>query len=134
MTAGRLFVAFLGLTLALLGGVVFTGRRAKRRAHLVFVGLALAALGTTIFFAEKLGDHYDLDAAGFVKPLHLTIAKFTTLAYLAPLCLGFLTTRNRKWFRWHKRAAYLVLALTGLTSITGTWMLLAAESLPEGVP
>ena len=62
--------------------------------------------------------------------MHLAIAKLTTLAYLAPLVLGFMTTRDRKWFPWHRRAAYTVLLLTLLTTITGTWMLLAAERLP----
>jgi hypothetical protein len=130
MTASSRFVLFLLLTLALLGCVVLTGRRAQRRAHLGFVALAIAALGATIWCAVLLGDHYDLESAGFVTPLHLAVAKFTTLAYLAPLVLGYLTTRDRKWFAWHRRAAYAVLLLTLVTSVTGTWMLLAAERLP----
>ena len=131
MTAASGFVAFLTLTLVLLGGAVVEGRRARRKRHLTFVALAIASLGVTIFLAEKLGEHYDLDAAGAIKPVHLAIAKFTTVAYAVPLVLGFLTTRDRKWFRWHRRAAYTVLVLTVLTSVTGTWMLLAAERLPS---
>ena len=130
MTAASRFVLFLLLTIALLGCVVLTGRKAQRRAHLGFVALALLALGVTIWCAVELGDHFDLESAGFVTTLHLALAKFTTLAYLAPLVLGFLTTRDRKWFFWHRRAAYAVLVLTLLTTVTGTWMLLAAERLP----
>jgi hypothetical protein len=133
MTAASRFVLSLLLTIAFLGFVVVTGRRAQRRAHLTFVALALLALGVTIWCAVELGDHFDLDSAGFVTPMHLGLAKFTTLAYVAPLVLGFLTTRDRKWFSWHRRAAYAVLLLTLLTTITGTWMLLAAERLPAPV-
>jgi hypothetical protein len=124
------FVTFLVVTLALLGVVVVSGLHARRALHLSAVALAVAALGTTIYFAEKMGDLYDLAAAGAITPVHLAIAKGTTLAYLAPVVTGILTIRNPRWRRRHRFCAFLVLALTVATAVTGTWMVLASPRLP----
>jgi len=123
------FLGFLALTLVLLGLVVLTGLRARRRVHLLCVSLALGALGVTIWFAEQVGEHYDLEAAGWITPVHLALAKGTTLLYLLPLVSGVLTWRDARWKPWHRRFAFSVLGLTVLTAVTGTWMLLAAERL-----
>jgi len=123
------FVLFLLVTLALLGLVVATGLAARRRIHLTCVALAVASLGTTIYFAERMGHHYDLAAAGAITPIHLFLAKATTLAYLLPLTTGVLTIRNATWRPWHRRAAFLVLGATVATAVTGTWMLLASERI-----
>ena len=130
MTSERGFVAFLALTLVLLAAVVWSGLRARRIVHLPCVALTLASLGVTIYFAEQMGEHYDLESAGWITPLHLTLAKLTTLAYLAPLVTGILTLRDAGWRRRHRVCAFVVLALTVATAVTGTWMLLAAERLP----
>ena len=130
MTPERGFVLFLCVTLLLLGVVVKTGLAARRRIHLTAVALAVAALGTTIFFAEQMGEHYDLAAAGAITPVHLTIAKLTTLAYLLPVVTGILTIRDARWRPRHRLCAFLVLAMTVATAITGTWMLLASPRLP----
>ena len=134
MSAERGFIAFLVLTLVLLAAVVKTGLAARRKVHIPCVALTLAALGTTIYFAEKMGAHYDLRSAGLITPVHLTIAKLTTLAYLAPLATGLLTLRNAAWRPRHRVCAFAVLAMTVLTAITGTWMVLAAERLPTAGP
>jgi cytosine/uracil/thiamine/allantoin permease len=130
MTPERGFVLFLVLTLALLGAVVATGYAERRRTHIACVALTLAALGTTIWFAERMGEHYDLATAGAITPVHLWLAKVTTLAYLAPIATGVLTIRDDRWKTWHRRCAFAVLGLTVATAITGTWMVLAAERLP----
>ena len=130
MSAEAGFVAFLALTLVLLGSVVATGLRARRRAHLTLVALTVLALGTTIFFAEKMGKHYDLASAGAITPVHLTLAKLTTLAYLAPLFTGLRTLKDATWRPRHRACAFTVLGMTVATAITGTWMLLAAQRLP----
>ncbi len=130
MSPGVGFVLFLAVTLAFLGGVVATGWAAHRRAHVPLVACAVVSLGVTIWFAEQLGERYDLEAAGWITPLHLTLAKLTTVLYLAPLVLGPLVIKDPTWLPWHRRAAYLVLALTVLTAATGTWMILASERLP----
>jgi hypothetical protein len=129
MTAEAGFVSSLALTLALLAGVVATGLRARRRLHLALVGATLLALGATIAFAERMGAHYDLAAAGAITPVHHFLAKATTLAYLAPLTSGLLTLRDPRWRPRHRACAFTVLALTVITAVTGTWMLLAAERL-----
>ena len=130
MTSERGFVAFLALTLVLLACVVWSGLRARRRVHLSCVAATLASLGTTIWFAVGMGKHYDLASAGPITPVHLWLAKLTTLAYLAPVVTGVLTIRDQTWRPKHRVCAFTVLALTIGTAITGTWMLLAAERLP----
>jgi hypothetical protein len=134
MTAERGFALFLALTLVLLAAVVRTGLRARRRLHISCVAATLTSLGVTIFFAEKMGRHYDLASAGLITPVHLWLAKGTTLAYLAPLTTGLLTTRDPRWRPRHRMCAFLVLGLTVATAFTGTWMLLAAERLPAAGP
>ena len=124
------FVFFLVLTVGLLGVVVWTGLRARRRLHLLCVATTLAALGLTIYFAERMGKHYDLSTAGWITPVHLALAKGTTLLYLAPLTTGVLTLRNAAWRRRHRVCAFVVVGLTVLTAVTGTWMILAAQRLP----
>lgn len=124
------FVCSLLLTVGLLAVVVWTGLRAYRRVHLACVAATLAALGTTIYFAERMGAHYDLAQAGWITPVHLWLAKLTTLAYLAPLATGVLTLRRAAWRPRHRVCALAVLALTVATAITGSWMILASERLP----
>jgi len=123
------FPVFLGVTVLLLVAVVITGLRGRVRVHLPLVGLAVASLGVTIWFAEQLGDHYDLDAAGAITPVHLAIAKITTLGYLAPLITGVMTLRDRRHKRLHRTLAFVVLGLTAVTAVTGSLMLMAAERL-----
>jgi hypothetical protein len=130
MSAELGFVGFLLVTLALLGAVVWSGLKARRRVHIPCVAATLAALGITIYYAEKMGHHYDLASAGRITPVHLALAKLTTLAYLVPLTTGALTLRNAAWRPRHRLFALLVLALTVATAATGTWMVLAAERLP----
>ena len=132
MTAEAAFLSFLALTLLLLGAVVRTGLRARRRLHLTFVAATLVALGSTIWFALKMGAHYDLAAAGWITPVHRTLAQLTSLAYLAPLSTGLKTLRDPAWRPRHRVCAFTVLALTVLTAITGTWMMIAAPRLPAG--
>ncbi len=130
MSTGAGFITFLSLTLALLGAVVAMGKLARRAAHITLVVLALGSLGVTIFFAEKLGELYDLESAGAITPVHLFLAKLTVVSYVLPVCTGIWTVRNKeRALAWHRRAAYSVLALTVLTAITGTCMVLAAERI-----
>lgn len=124
------FPGFLLLTLVLLAAVVVTGKRAERKRHLPLVALTVVSLGTTIYWAERLGELYHFDNAGWIYPFHLTVAKIATAAYLAPLFTGLRTLKHPAMRRIHGRVAYLVLGLTVLTAITGTWMVLAAERHP----
>jgi hypothetical protein len=123
------FPLFLVVTVLLLGGVVLSGVRAKLHVHLPLVALAVVSLGVTIWFAEKLGELYDLDSAGAITPIHLAIAKTTTLAYLLPVASGIATLRNRRHRRLHFWLAMLVLALTLVTAATGAAMVLMSRPL-----
>ena len=123
------FVVFLALTLAGLGGAVATGLRARRRLHLPCVAAALACLAATIYYAKALGHHFDLKSAGAITPIHLTLAKVTTALYVLPVATGITTIFRPATRRWHRRVAFLVLAMTVVTAITGTVMLLMSEPL-----
>ncbi len=129
MTPAAGFLTFLCVTLACLGGAVVTGRAAKRKPHLFWVTGAVIGLFVTIYFAEGLGHLYDLEAAGWIYPFHLLLAKVTTGSYLVVIASGIATIRQSSRRKTHSRIAYSVLGLTALTAITGTWMLLAAPLL-----
>ncbi len=122
------------MTVVLLVGVTLTGLTRRMRLHLPLVGAAVASLGGAIFFAVQLGELYDLEAAGLITPIHLGLAKLTTALYLAPLLTGLATLRARGPARerlrpWHRAAAFLVLGLTVVTTVTGAWMILASTPL-----
>lgn len=123
------FIVSLAVTLVLLGLTVATGLRAQRRRHIPCVVGAILSLAVTIYFAEKLGEHYDLKAAGAITPIHLTLAKVTTAAYLLPIASGLTTIFRPAARRWHRRLAFFVLGMTVLTACTGTAMILLAKPL-----
>lgn len=129
MSATVGFLGSLALTLVALGVVFWSGLRARLRVHFPAVACAVVLLGVTIFYAEQLGQEFDLDAAGAIKPVHLTLAKLATGAYLLPLITGVMTLRDRRRRRLHLAAALLTLALTVAAAVTGTWMVFAAEPL-----
>ena len=129
MSPGLWFGTALALTVALLVAVVVTGLRARRRAHLTLVACTLACLVWTIVLAERLGELYDLESAGRITPVHLTIAKIAAGLYLLPLVTGIRTLRDPRFRPLHRRAAILTLAVTAAAFVTGTWMVLAAERI-----
>jgi hypothetical protein len=116
------FVAFLLLTVVLLASAVVTGLRAARRAHISIVASAVVAMGLTIYFAERLGETLDIEAAGWVTPVHLWIAKITTVAYLLPIASGVRALRGAAHRRTHRNLAFFVLGLTALTAVSGVAM------------
>ncbi len=126
-TAG--FLASLGLTLVFLGCAVVTGYKAKRVWHLSSVASAVLMLVATIYYALELGELYDLESAGVITPIHLTMAKVNTAAYLLPVVTGLRTLKNPKGRKLHGRVAWAVLILTVFTAATGGLMLLWATPL-----
>jgi len=120
------FFLFLALTLAFLAGAVSSGLRAKRRVHLLCVAGAVACLAVSINRALAVGELYDLDAAGWITPVHLWMAKVATASYVLPVVSGVRTIYHPPTRKLHRKIAFLVLSLTVLTTITGTWMLLAS--------
>jgi len=126
------FLAGLVATVALLVGVIVSGVREARRAHIPLVLLFFASLALTIFYAERMGRALDLEAAGWITPVHLALAKGTTLAYVLPVVSGFLALSSERWKVRHKVLAWLLVALTVLTVATGAWMTLAAPPLEPG--
>lgn len=106
-----------------------TGLRAQRRAHIPIVIAAISSLGGTIYYAEGLGELYDLESAGAITPVHLTIARITAVAYLAPIVTRVRTLRNPRGRRLHGRVAFTVLALTAVTALTGVIMILLSDPI-----
>lgn len=125
-----LFVLFLLVTVAILAVVVVTGLQARRRAHVPAVISLVVSLGLAIFFAERLGEHYDVESAGWITPVHLTIAKITTVGYLVPVATGLWTLRHPGTRKLHGRVAFAIVALTVLTAVTGVTMVALATPLP----
>lgn len=123
------FLGFLGLTVALLIAVAITGKRGRLRAHLVLVFAALCSLALAIYFALQVGQRYDLEAAGAITPIHMTMARVATASYLLPLVTGLLTLRDRRHRRLHGRFAAVVVVLTVAATVTGALMLLMAPRI-----
>lgn len=123
------FPLFLVITVLVLVGVAWSGFARRRALHFVLVGAALLSLAMAIVYAKRLGGFYDLESAGWITPFHLGLAKFTTACYLLPLATGIATLRRPRVRVWHRRSAFLVLALTLLSTATGAWMLLASTPL-----
>jgi len=123
------FLLFLGVTLVCLAGAVVTGRAARRKIHFRWVATAVVCLGVTIYYAERLGELYDLESAGWIYPFHLLNAYVTTASYLVVIGSGFATIKRSSRRKTHGRIAYSVLVLTVMTAVTGTWMMLAASPL-----
>jgi hypothetical protein len=134
VTATAGFLTFLLVTVALLVLVLLTGFRARRRQHIPLVVLTVASLGVTIYFAEQLGREYDLDTAGAIKPIHLTLAKIATVSYLLPVATGIRTIFVPKTRRLHRNVAFLVLALTVAALVTGSLMIFMATPLEVATP
>ena len=126
------FAISFGLTLALLGAVVVTGKKAIVKVHIVCVVLTLGSLAWTIYEAFQLGKIYDIQSAGMITNIHLNLAKLTTFAYVLPLVTGVCTLFNRKHRALHKKFAYIVLALTVVTAVTGVTMILLSNPMGPG--
>jgi hypothetical protein len=120
------FLTFLAITIFFLVLAVITGLSAMRKWHLACVASAVIGLIMAVQYAYDLGSIYDLDAAGWITPFHLWLAKIATGLYLLPVITGIRTMFVPATRRWHRKAAFFVLALTALSAITGAWMLIAA--------
>jgi hypothetical protein len=123
------FLTLLGATVALLSLAAWNGRKRRIPLHLVFVACSLGCLAAAIVFALRVGERYDLAAAGMITPVHLTLARVATASYLGPLVTGPLVLRGRLRGRVHHRFAWLAFGLTVAATITGAWMLLAAPRI-----
>ncbi len=126
MSVLQAFTLYFALTVLALGGAVATGYQARRRWHIACVASAFVLLGVTIYYALALGELYDLESAGVITPIHLTLAKVTTAAYLLPVAAGLRTVYKPAARSLHRRLAFVALVLTVITAITGTIMILLA--------
>ena len=129
MNALAAFFTGLGLTVVFLLLAAWTGHHHKLRAHVLAVLSALVGLGASIYFALELGKEFDLEVAGWITPVHLSLARVTTAFYLVPIVLGIMTWRRMSWRRLHGRMGLLAIAATVLTTVTGAIMLYYSERL-----
>lgn len=126
------FVIAVSLTALFLVVVVITGLRGKITVHIPCVLATFVSLATAIVFALKLGELYDLPAAGWITPLHLSIAKLATVSFVLPVITGIRTLKSRDHRRAHRIAALVALGLTATALVTGTLMLLRAPLVAGG--
>lgn len=124
------FLTALLTTVAFLAAAAVMGRKRRIRAHVSLVVCAVTSLAVAITFALRVGELYDLEAAGVITPIHLNLARATTVTYLWPLATGPLAARGRVSPRLHRTGAYLALGMTLAATVTGVLMLLGAERLP----
>ena len=133
MTPLLSFVLSFLATLAGLIGVLATGlgwRKKRRRAlHLGCVALSLALLGWTIHEALLLGEHYDLEAAGWIFHVHMLLARVATVSLLIPAMGGIVVLRTGRHHIAHRIAAFTAVALVTLAAITGFWMIGVAPAV-----
>ena len=92
--------------------------------------MTVLSLSVAIYYAILLGDLYDFEAAGWIYPTHMWIAKVATASYVLPLTTGLLTLKNPKMRGKHRWCAFLVVALTLAAAGTGAAMVMLADRLP----
>ncbi len=129
MTPEAGFLTALLVTVGFLVGAAITGRKRIIHHHVKFVAGAVVSLGVAIFFALKVGERYDLEAAGWITPFHKTLAKITTAMYLWPLITGPMARKGKIRPSVHRTGAWLALGLTVAATVTGVIMLMRATPL-----
>jgi len=121
-------LAFL-ITLAVLGVVVWSGKRARRRVHIPAVVCAFACLAWTIHLAYGLGETLDLAAAGPITPIHLALARVATVALLLPVATGIRALFVPGGRKLHARCAWFALTLVVAAAATGIAMVTLAPPI-----
>lgn len=126
------FLAWFFATVLLLCVAAWLGRTAarhpgRRAKHVAFVLLTAASLAWTIKVAYELGEHYDLQSAGWITPVHLAIAKVATGFLVFPIVAGVLAWKDGRKRRAHAFLAWCAMTLIVLAAATGTVMILMAE-------
>lgn len=115
-----LFWASFLVTLALLAGTAWTGRRGRRVAHYVLATTSIVMLAVTVVLTERL-----LRAVEFPERelgIHLTFAK-TAAALVVPVVItGLLTIRWRRWKRVHLATVATFFVVTLTATGTGIWV------------
>jgi len=107
-------------TLALLAGALWTGWRARRRAHLWLAPLAIVALAVTVVLTERL-----LRAAEFPQQamrIHLAFAKTAAVLVVPVILSGLWLLRRPRARRLHLVCVGLFLALAVAATGTGIWV------------
>jgi hypothetical protein len=123
------FLTALVTTVVFLASAAVMGRRRRIKPHVLLVGCAVLSLGVAIVFALRVGELYDLEAAGAITPIHLNLARITTATYLWPLATGPLAAKGKVSPRVHRTGAYVAITLTLAATVTGALMLMGAEPL-----
>lgn len=121
------FVLSFAFTIALLAAAVVAGFARKRTQHVVLVILAMVSLAWTINRALRLGRVYDLESAGPITPVHLTLAKATALFLILPVLAGMRLLRTGQGRVLHRELALAALALVVLATISGIVMMALAK-------
>ena len=118
-TVTILFWIFLPLTLAGLCAAVFTGKRGKRRLHLILAPSTLGLLAVTIFLAEQMG-RVRIFPEDELR-IHLWFAQSAAVLALPVIFTGIMLVRRPGWRRVHFVCVLLFLAVAVTATCTGVW-------------
>lgn len=129
MAPGVSFTILLSCTVAALVGAVFAGTKGRLRLHIPLVVLTVVLLGLTVWQARELGELYDLEGSGMIYPVHRFVARLTAFALVLPVVAGVATLIDRSRETFHRRLAWLALALIATTAVTGVILMLRAAPL-----
>lgn len=125
----KFVLAFL-LTLVSLLGVMWSGwtwrTKRKRGLHLSLVALTVGLLGFTIVLALELGPAYDLEAAGWIYPVHMALARVATVSLLLPVITGIRVILGGEVGKAHRITALVAFGLVAAAAVTGFWMVYLA--------
>lgn len=121
---GTTFVIALVVTVLLLGCTIWTGLRAKRRAHYPFAVATVLALAYAIVQARIYGESFDIPQLRL--KIHLSLA-FTSLGLLpCAVTTGVLLIRKAAVRRWHRLFTWSFVVVTVMAMATALWMLAGA--------
>lgn len=108
------------ITLALLSVALWTGRRKRRRVHLLLAPLSMVFLGLAILLAVRMGQTRDFPAAEM--RIHRAIAVTAALLALPVILSGLALFRSPSWRRVHRICVTLFLVAAVAASATGIWV------------
>ncbi|MCH2100942.1 MAG: hypothetical protein MK209_03365 [Planctomycetes bacterium] len=121
---GTTLVIALVVTVLLLSCTIWTGVRAKRRAHYPFAVATVLALAFAIVQARIYGEVFDIPRLRL--QVHLSLA-FTSLSLLpCAVITGILLIRKASVRRWHRFFTWSFVVVTVIAMVAALWMLAGA--------
>lgn len=122
------FVIALGIAVAFLALVIWSGKTHRRRLHYVFVPCLLVALTVAIRYAEWTGRFWDFPAVPL--RIHLSLAYTATVSTLVAAISGLLHIAGKLTRKAHARLSWGAVLFILLATCTGVWIFAVGEPKP----